>query len=136
MPSSKQPACPEMPISAVGCHAATTARDRVRHAVVLMPRARRPRHLALVFVARRPIADEQTRAVEHCERAGNRLRLDTRRNERLAQLPVDAESGRAGTVDHDALICELCAARAHRAQHARERDGAGALDVVIKGEHA
>src|SRR5690606_36459055 len=96
----------------------------------------RPRELALVGIHDAAVVDEETVPIEHRDPRDAFGLVEPFLGELSADLPRDAETRRAGTENHDALLRHRLALDRERAVQPGDDDGTGALDVVVERRHA
>ena len=86
----------------------------------------------LVVVQVVHVAGEQTRTVEQVDASGRLLGAEPVLGHRQGDQVGDADSGGAGTEDHDLLVDQAAARDPYAGQDAGQPDGSGALDVVVE----
>ena len=116
-------------------HGHQVARAALAEAAALGERGR-PGERPLVLVRDLLVVDHQAVAVEVGDREVQRLAGEARALERVAQQAGDADAGRAGAEDHDALLGQRDAGRAAAGHDAGHGHRGRALDVVVEAGDA
>ena len=96
---------------------------------------RGPRERALVLVHRPAVVDEQSGAIEDGDDLGLLFADNALVDELRLDLARDAEAGRAGAEDDDALRGKPLALDRQGAVQARHHDGARSLYIVVERRH-
>jgi hypothetical protein len=116
-------------------HGGLSLLDRLGEIEAPLAPARQPRAglrvVALVVLHRAPF-DEQPLRVEDEDARPRLFEREALAHHPLLDRPGHARPAGARAIDHDHLVAQLSPAQRARAHQARERHGAGSLDVVVE----